>query len=73
MVDLGLVKNQRFAGDQNIQVRIEVFNLLNRANFSIPVDDLYVFDAAGPIASAGRLRSTATTARQVQLGVKFVF
>lgn len=35
-VDFDFVKNTRFANNQNIQVRIEMFNATNTRNFGIP-------------------------------------
>jgi hypothetical protein len=35
-VDLGIVKNTRFANGQNVQVRFELFNVMNTRNFGIP-------------------------------------
>jgi hypothetical protein len=58
-----------------VQFRLEVFNVLNHANFAVP--DRTVFAAAAPseapLATAGRITRTITSARQVQLGVKFLF
>ena len=78
MTSVSLVKNTRVgalgAGGQ-VQIRLEVFNLLNRPNFATP--DRVVFAAAtvneAPLATAGRINRTITSARQVQLGVKVLF
>jgi hypothetical protein len=35
-IDLGFIKNTRFASRQNIQFRIEAFNLTNTRNFGVP-------------------------------------
>jgi hypothetical protein len=59
-------------GRVQMQARIEIFNVLNRANFANPSQTV-VFDAAGPVGSAGRITSTTTTARQMQLGLKLLF
>jgi hypothetical protein len=73
-VDVSLFKNHWFHNkDSNLQLRLEVFNLFNRNNFSNPVDNVYVYDEDGPINSAGRIGSTSTSARQIQLGVKLTF
>ncbi|MBA3322025.1 MAG: TonB-dependent receptor [Pyrinomonadaceae bacterium] len=81
--DLAAVKNTRWSrllGDAgNIQLRVEAFNLFNRANFSPP--SLTGFSGAeteaagiGPnVSTFGRIRSTATPSRQIQLGVRIVF
>jgi hypothetical protein len=70
-VDLGFTKNIAFgATGKRAQARIEVFNLLNRTNLGLPNSS--VFNAAGrPVASAGFIGSTATPARQIQLGLRF--
>ncbi len=78
MVNVSLVKNTKLAtlgGGGAVQVRLEVFNVLNRANFAVP--DRVVFAAAAegeaPLATAGRITRTVTSARQLQLGVKVLF
>ncbi len=76
--DLSLVKNTRWGrlGDDGaVQLRLEAFNLFNRANFSPP--SLTVFTGAAdneqPLSTFGRIRSTTTSSRQVQLGVRLTF
>ena len=71
LVDLALVKQMAMAGERRLEIRLEMFNLLNRANFSIP--NIIVFDASGRVGNAGRITRTSTAARQVQIGLKFVF
>ena len=72
MVDLSIFKNTR-VGRQNVQFRIEMFNLFNRANFATP-NSAALFNTDGTrIPAATQITHTATTARQVQLGLKFVF
>jgi outer membrane receptor protein involved in Fe transport len=72
-VDLSLIKNfpvRRLSEGARVAFRMEFFNLLNRANFDTPASQ--VFDGQGrPQASAGRITSTITPARQVQLGLRF--
>lgn len=78
MTNLALVKNNRFgllgSGGQ-VQLRLEIFNLLNRANFAVP--NRVVFAAARPdetpLPTAGRITRTVTSARQLQLGIKVTF
>ena len=59
----------------NIQLRVEIFNVFNRANFGPP--SLVAFSGTGtetaPLASFGQIRSTVTASRQMQLGVRFTF
>ena len=74
-VDLSLVKNQALAGSTRLQLRLEVFNVLNRANFAVPTRA--VFAAAtqdeAPLPSAGKVTRTVNSSRQIQLGVKLLF
>jgi hypothetical protein len=69
------VKSSRGFNDAGrVELRVEVFNVLNRANFGPPA--LIAFsgsDNEAPLASFGRIRSTVTAARQVQLGVRVTF
>jgi len=76
--DLSLVKNTRWdlLGEEgSVQLRLEAFNLFNRANFAPP--SLIVFTGAAdneqPLSTFGRIRSTTTSSRQVQLGVRLTF
>jgi hypothetical protein len=71
-VDLSVVKEVPLGGTRNLQLRAEVFNLFNRANFSTPANTL--FNARGArLATAGRITSTTTTARQGQVAIRFAF
>ena len=55
-----------------VQLRFETFNLFNRPNFGIP--SRAVFDRQGrSIAAAGRITSTSTSSRQIQVGLKLLF
>jgi hypothetical protein len=69
-IDLGLTKNISLAQQSRLQLRMEVFNLLNRANLGSP--DTSIFNSNGVRnANAGFISGTATTARQIQLGARF--
>jgi hypothetical protein len=77
-VDLAVVKTSRLGAlgdDGRLEFRIEAFNILNHPNFAPPA--LVVFsgqvDNEAPLASFGRIRSTTTSARQIQLGVRVTF
>lgn len=77
-VDLAFVKDSRVArlgADGRVEIRFEVFNLLNRANFGVPNLTAFAGAADGeqPLANFGRIRSTITSARQMQLGVRVRF
>ena len=76
-VDLSVVKNQPLSGRRSVQLRLEVFNLLNRANFDIPFNDPdgeALFDDQGVrIPTAGKIFETSTDAREVQIALRFLF
>src|SRR5437667_10558763 len=68
-VDLSMFKTTRLTEGSNLQFRAEAFNLLNRTNFGIP--NLVMLTPSGaPASSAGAITTTATTSRQIQLGLK---
>jgi hypothetical protein len=76
-LDLLLSKNT-YIGNRNrfnIQFRAEAFNVLNRANFSVPDRTVsQVFNQSlAPLSAAGRLNSTSTTSRQIQFALKFIW
>lgn len=74
-IDLAFVKNARAGSKATVEFRVEVFNLLNRANFGIP--NLVAFagaaDGESVLGNFGRIRNTVTSARQTQLGVRVKF
>lgn len=73
MRTVDLIGGKSFAlKGRELQFRFECFNLLNRANFGTPQQN--VFNANGTIREdAGRITTTSTSARQIQLGAKFVW
>jgi hypothetical protein len=74
-VDFSVIKNFRVravSDDFQMSVRGEFFNLFNRANFGQPAAQ--VFNGQGqPVAGVGRITETATSARQVQLGLRLTW
>jgi hypothetical protein len=74
-VDASLVKNQSLKGDTKLQFRLEVFNVLNRANFAVPTRPVFAgaTQNEAPLATAGQVLRTANSSRQVQLGMKVLF
>ncbi len=77
-LDLSAVKNTRWTrlGEAGlVQLRFEAFNVFNRANFGNP--SLIAFTGAvdneQPLSTFGVIRSTVTSSRQIQLGVRLVF
>ena len=75
--DLSLFKNnyvRRISEQFNVQFRVEIFNILNHANFNPPTANNAIFDGTGiPVPFAGQLTSTATTSRQVQFALKVIW
>ena len=66
----------RFLGEGGqLEFRAEIFNILNRVNFSEPSGGVYAGRAAveNPLATAGRITSTRTNSRQIQLALKIIF
>jgi hypothetical protein len=77
-MDLSLTKLvpwSRLGGDGSLEFRVEVFNLFNRANFGVPLLTVFAgqIENEQPFASFGRISSTVTSSRQVQLGVRVTF
>ncbi len=64
--DLALSKSLRFDDSQHLEVRFEVFNVLNRANFGLPVRTI---GAPG----FGSSMNTITPARIVQFALKWSY
>ena len=68
-VDMSMFKTTRLTERSSLQFRAEAFNLLNRSNFGLP--NLVMLTPSGaPASSAGAITTTATTSRQIQLGLK---
>jgi hypothetical protein len=76
-LDLAFTKGVSWAGlgpGGRLELRVEIFNALNRANFGPP--SLIVFSGtagSAPLPGFGQIRSTSTSARQVQLGARLIF
>jgi hypothetical protein len=77
--DLAAVKNTKLTSllgeSGNLQIRVEAFNLFNRANFAPPALTAFAgaADNEAPLSTFGRIRSTVTSARQIQLGLRLAF
>jgi hypothetical protein len=75
--DFSVLKDTRITERATLQFRAEIFNLLNRANLNTP--NLILFtpptttNPIGLSGTAGAITSTATTARQVQFGLKLLW
>ena len=66
--DLSLFKETPFGEGRHLQLRAEIFNILNRANFNTP--NAIAFTPTGVSPTAGVITSTSTNSRQIQLGCK---
>ncbi len=75
--DFSVLKDTTLTERMKLQFRLEIFNLLNRANFNTP--NLIVFtpptatNPTGVSGTAAAITSTATTARQVQFALKLLW
>jgi hypothetical protein len=65
-VDFSIFKNTKINERVNSQFRVEFFNLFNRTNFQVPVNDI-----SSPLF--GEVISTAGPPRNIQLALKFFF
>jgi hypothetical protein len=74
-VDLSFVKNQPIGGGTKLQVRLEIFNLLDRANFAVPNRAVFAGSSASDpvLPTAGQIIRTANAARQLQFSAKLLF
>ena len=77
-LDVSLNKDVRWAAlgsSGRVELRIEAFNVLNRANFGVP--ELRAFagqaDGEAPVATFGRISNTVTASRQIQIGARIIF
>ena len=64
--DFSLFKRTALGGNRSLELRMEVFNLFNKAHFSNPNDRL-------GNANFGRISSTRFPSREIQLGARFLF
>jgi Carboxypeptidase regulatory-like domain/TonB dependent receptor/TonB-dependent Receptor Plug Domain len=78
-LDFSVFKNnyvKRISENFNVQFRAELFNILNRANFAVPLspDNTIIFDSTGAlVGNTGLLTSTTTTAREIQFALKLIW
>ena len=77
-IDASLVKSFPVGGSRTLQIKIEAFNLPNRANFAVPSGRIAFTGVAAdgsPVVAPtwGRITSTVTTSRQIQVGAKLSF
>jgi hypothetical protein len=79
-LDFSVFKNnyiKRISETFNAQFRVEFFNILNHANFAVPVtpDNTDMFDSSGTLLKgvAGLLTSTSTDPREIQFALKLTW
>jgi hypothetical protein len=78
-LDFSLFKTAAISERLRLQFRAELFNLLNHANFGPPNATVFTngttTTSTTPAISptAGLIAATATTSRQIQLGLKWIF
>ena len=84
-LDLAVRKTFRLGRETQIRFGAEAFNILNHANFGVPTNtqspntlggngDAVFKNAAGDFAdNSGRIFTTVSTSRQVQLDARFIF
>jgi hypothetical protein len=74
-VDLAAVKHVTLQGRMRAELRVEVFNVFNRANFGTPTLIAFagVPGETAPLSTFGRVRATVTSARQMQIGMRVAF
>lgn len=65
-LDLSVIKPFRLGGDRRLDLRADIFNFLNRANYGIPVR---LLESPG----FGRAVNTVTPSRRLQISVKLNF
>jgi hypothetical protein len=74
-LDLSLYKNmslKRVSENFKVQFRVELYNVLNRADFAPPPSDIFLASGA-PNPTAGVITSTADDSRQIQFALKFTW
>jgi len=77
-LDFSAVKDTalRIMGESGkLEFRAEIFNILNRADFSFPNRTVFAGRADGeaPLAAAGLITSTVHASRQIQLALKLIW
>jgi len=71
--DISAAKKFVLSERLGLQFRGEIFNLFNHTNFNTPNPVVYAAATGGPSPTAGVITSTATSSRQVQLGLKLLW
>ena len=72
-LNLSFIKDNQLGEGKNLEFRAEFFNFLNHPNFGAPGNNVFS-NAAGTLdPGVGRITTTSTTMRQIQLGLKLIF
>ena len=79
-LDMAVTRTVPLTEQRSLQFRLEVFNLLNRVNFSHPQNrgaggGVIIFNnlSGVPIGNAATIFSTTSSSRQLQLGLRYTF
>ena len=72
-MDIALHKALVSTERQSLKLRAEAFNVTNHPNFQVPSGRALFTRSGGRIGSAGRVTSTSTSSRQVQLALRWEF
>jgi Carboxypeptidase regulatory-like domain len=70
-LDFSVFKTTRITERSSVLFRAEFFNITNRTNFNLPNPIIFSGSTISP--SAGKITSTTTSSRQIQLGLKLMF
>ena len=71
-VDFTILKTTTITEEKKLEFRAEFFNVFNHANFGLPTAAAFNSSRARS-GNAGRITSTKTDNRQIQLGMKLIF
>jgi len=78
-LDMMLMRKASLFTGHSLEMRLEAFNVLNRANFAAPQNSgtggvILFNDPSGvPVGNAARIFSTVGASRQLQLGLRWAF
>jgi len=72
--DFSVIKDTKVMERLTVQFRAELFNLFNHSNFLPPLSNSQLYAEDGSLTgNAGAINQTATSNRQVQFALKFLF
>jgi hypothetical protein len=71
--DMSIQKETALGGAVKLQLRADVFNLMNRVNLGIPNQTVFTTPSGVHNPTAGVITSTSTSPRQLQFSAKLVF